>query len=59
MCDTEKFYDIYKDIKALQPEDTLQLIMDAKTEEERDFYEMIGNYFLQKKQHIAVESDDF
>ena len=28
---------VYRDIKQLQPEDTLQLILEARSEKERDF----------------------
>ena len=34
MCDVKKYSEIYKDIKALQPEDTLQLVLEAETEED-------------------------
>lgn len=50
MCDVRKYSDMYKDMKDLQPEDTLQLVMEAKDSEERDFFEMIGNFLLQQKQ---------
>ena len=30
MCDVRKYSDMYKDMKDLQPEDTLQLVMEAK-----------------------------
>ena len=50
MCDVQKYSDMYKEMKILQPEDTLQLVMEAKDEEERVFFEMIGNFFLQQKQ---------
>ena len=43
------FSEIFKDITSLQPEDTLQLVLEAKTEEERSFYEMIGDFLLQMK----------
>ena len=50
MCDVDKYLDMYHDMKNLQPEDTLQLVMEAKNDEERDFFEMLGNFLLQKKQ---------
>ena len=37
-CDVNKYYYIYKDIMQLGPEDTLQLILEAKAQEERDFF---------------------
>ena len=59
MCDVEKYSEIFKDITSLQPEDTLQLVLEAKTEEERSFYEMIGDFLLQMKQKTVVERNLF
>lgn len=59
MCDVKKFSRIYKDIAALQPEDTLQLVLEAETEEERDFYELVGDYLLQIRQKKVVEGNLF
>lgn len=46
-------------MKDLQPEDTLQLVMEAKDSEERDFFEMIGNFLLQQKQKKVIEGNLF
>lgn len=59
MCDVQKYSEMFEDIKRLQPEDTLQLVMEAKNEEERDFFELLGNYLLQRKQKIIVERNMF
>ncbi len=59
MCDVKKFEKIYEDIKMLQPEDTLQLVLEAETEEQRSFYEMVGDFLLQKKQRQAIERNLF
>lgn len=55
MCDVKKYENIYKEIEMLQPEDTLQLILEAETEEQRDFYELVGDFLLQKKQREVLE----
>jgi hypothetical protein len=55
MCDVKKYEKIYEDIKNLQPEDTLQLVLEAETEEQRSFYEMVGDFLLQKKQRQVIE----
>ena len=39
----------------VQPHDTIQLALDAKTERERIFYEMLGDYLLQVGQKMAIE----
>lgn len=59
MCDIKKYNDIYKDIIMLQPEDTMQLILEAETEDEKDFYELVGDYLLQKKQKLVIERNLF
>lgn len=59
MCDTKKYNKIYEDIKKLQPEDTLQLILEAETEEEKDFYELVGDFLLQMNQKQVIERNMF
>ena len=53
------FQNVSKDIKQLQPEDTLQLVMEAESEEEQDFFEMVGNFLLQQKQKQIIERNLF
>lgn len=55
MCDVRKYERIYEDIKSLQPEDTLQLVLEAETEEQRSFYEMVGDFLLRRKQRQVIE----
>lgn len=59
MCNVKKYNEIYKDIVSLQPEDTLQLVLEAETEEEKNFYELIGDFLLQMKQKQVVERNLF
>lgn len=59
MCDVKKYSKIFEDMKQLQPEDTLQLVLEAKDKEERDFFEMVGNFLMQKKQKQVIERNLF
>ena len=59
MCDVKKYSRMFQDIKQLQPEDTLQLVLEAKSEEEQDFFEMVGNFLLQRKQKQVIECNLF
>ncbi|MGN0388674.1 MAG: hypothetical protein ACI4ER_07635 [Suilimivivens sp.] len=59
MCDVDKYLNMFHDMKKLQPEDTLQLVMEAKDDEERDFFEMLGNFLLQQKQKKVIEGNLF
>jgi hypothetical protein len=59
MCDVKKYEILYKEIENLQPEDTLQLILEADSEEQRKFYTMVGDFLLQKKQRKVIERNLF
>ena len=59
MCDVDKFNRIYEDIKGLTRDDTMQLILEAPSEEEKRFYEMVGDYLLQKKQQECIAMNVF
>ena len=59
MCDVSKYSKMFDDMKNLQPVDTLQLVMEAKDEDERDFFEMLGNFLLQQKQKKVIERNLF
>ena len=59
MCDIKKFDKIYKDIETLSQRDIMELISEYKTEDEKNFYETIGNFFLQKRQRECIERNVF
>lgn len=59
MCDVKKYSDIFEEIKKLNPDDTLQLVLESKTEEEKSFYEMIGDFLLQVKQKDSIARNVF
>ncbi len=50
-----QYGNVYEEIKKLRPQDTLQLLLEAKTEDEKTFYELIGDFLLQVKQREVVE----
>ncbi len=59
MCDINKYSTIYKDIKKLTQDDTMQLVLEAPSDEEKDFYVMISDYFLQRNQKECIERNVF
>lgn len=59
MIDLEKYHQIYQELSALQPDDTLQLVLEAKTEEEKCFYELIADFLLQVEQKKVIEKNLF
>ena len=59
MCDVKKYTEIYEEISKLNSEDTLQLVLESEREDVKEFYEMVEDYFLQKKQKEVVERNLF
>ncbi len=59
MCDLKKYSEIYEEIIKLSPDDTLQLVLESATEEEKLFYEMVGDYLLQQKQKESIARNVF
>ncbi len=60
MCNIEAYEKVYDDmIDKLSPADTLLLMVEAETEDQRNFYRIVGNYLLQKKQKNVVERKMF
>ena len=59
MCDVKKYTEIYEEISKLNSEDTLQLVLESESEEVKEFYEMVEDYSLQKKQKEVVERNLF
>ena len=43
----------------MNSKDTLQLVMEAENDEEKQFFEMLGNYLLQEKQNKVIERNLF
>ena len=54
-----QYGNVYEEIKKIHPQDTLQLLLDAKTEDEKTFYEMLGDFLLQVKQREVLEKKLF
>lgn len=59
MCDLEKYRKIYKEIDKLDADDTLELILNSQDSDEQDFFELIGNFLLQKKQKKVIQENRF
>ncbi len=59
MCDVKKYSQIYEDITQLQPEDTLELIINSKDPDEKKFFEFVGDFLLQKKQRTVIAEKMF
>ena len=59
MSDLEMMRAFYQKCKSMDIRDSIELTLNAETEEEADFYEMIGNYILQERQKEAIAQGRF
>ncbi len=59
MCNVKKYEDIYKEIEKLDIDDTMQLVLESKSEDAKDFYELVGDFLLQKRQKEAIARNVF
>ncbi len=55
----KKYNEIYKEMQSLSQEDTTILIVESQSEEEKDFYEMVSNFFLKRRQQDSIERNVF
>ena len=53
--DINRYYEIYQEMKGPTPDDTLQLMLHAKSKDEQDFFAMVGDFFLQRRQRELIE----
>lgn len=59
MCDVKKYEGLYTEMKKLTHDDTIQLVLEASNEEEKEFFELVGDFFLQKEQQKCIERNVF
>ena len=52
----KKLYDTCKDMDL---EETLELVLSAETQEEQDFFSMISDFILQRKQRKVIAEKRF
>ncbi|WP_367567399.1 hypothetical protein [Lacrimispora sp.] len=50
---------LYKECLKLDPDEAVQLILGAETEEEQEFYSMVSDLILQQRQRKAIEENRF
>ena len=59
MIDMAKFDEIYNELKNLDVDDFLQIIINAESEEERKFYVCVSDFFIQEAQKELIEKGVF
>lgn len=50
MLKAEAANKLYEECKDMDIDETMELVLNAETEEEQDFFSMLSDYILQRKQ---------
>lgn len=59
MIDITTYSNVYQEIKSLTPEDTLTLLLESPTNEEKEFWRLIGDFLLQQEQKEVIRKNLF
>ncbi|MBQ8527811.1 MAG: hypothetical protein IJ429_04985 [Lachnospiraceae bacterium] len=59
MSNVEAFKEMYRCCKEMDVEDTVDLALNAETQEEQEFVEVITNYILQTRQKEVIAQGKF
>lgn len=51
---TESFKEFYKVCQEMNIEDTVEVALNAESEEEQEFVELISNFFMQRRQKEVI-----
>ncbi|MEW4412265.1 hypothetical protein [Clostridium sp. AN503] len=50
---------LYQECKDMDIDETMELVLNAKTEEEQDFFSMLSDFILQRKQEKVIAQKRF
>ena len=59
MSKAEAAKKLYEDCKDMDIDETMELVLNAETEEEQDFFSMLSDFILQRKQKKVIAQKRF
>ena len=59
MSKTEAAKKLYEECKDMDIDETMDLVLNAETEEEQDFFSMLSDFILQRKQKQVISHKRF
>ena len=59
MSKAEAAKKLYEECKDMDIDETMELVLNAETEEEQDFFSMLSDYILQRKQKKVIAQKRF
>ena len=59
MSKAEAAKNLYEECKDMDIDETMELVLNAETEEEQDFFSMLSDFILQRKQKKVIAQKRF
>lgn len=59
MSKAEAAKKLYEECKDMDIDETMELVLNAETEEEQDFFSMLSDFILQRKQKKVITQKRF
>ena len=59
MSKTEAAKKLYEECKDMDIDETMDLVLNAETEEEQDFFSLLSDFILQRKQKQVIAQKRF
>ena len=59
MSKAEAAKKLYEECKDMDIDETMELVLNAETEEEQDFFSMLSDFILQRKQKKVIAKKRF
>lgn len=59
MSKAEAAKKLYEECKDMDIDETMELVLNAETEEEQDFFSMLSDFMLQRKQKKVIAQKRF
>lgn len=59
MSKAEALKELYKQCRDMDIEETMDLVLSAETEEEQNFFSLVSDFILQRKQKEAIAQKRF
>ena len=59
MSKAEAARQLYEECKDMDIDETMELVLNAETEEEQDFFSMLSDFILQRKQKKVIAQKRF
>ena len=59
MCNVEKFHELYEECKKLNFDESSELVEQARSAEEAEFFARVSDIILQQKQRMVIAEKRF